>query len=298
MKRGEVNLEVINHLQQIESTNYTVCNYIQCVDTEDRCPLESRRVEICSWMYRFADSCNLCRDLVSRAMSYFDRFLMSMIKSNEYNDSIHRIRITESLFLQLSALVALNLAFKIHSTHEWNLKHMIKLSHGTFELTELIDMERKMLNALAWRLNPPTSAEFVTHFASLLLNMTSNYELANYFDDIVEMAIFLSELALWDSYFLDHKVSLLALASLLNAIELFCSTQKVISISSLTSFRLILESSGLIPRGETLCHIRSRVYEVFSRSECSQEFKCGMLEQPEASQRISQTTFSQVRHQK
>jgi len=121
--------------------------------------------------------------------------------------------------------------------------------------------------------NPPTSAEFVIHLASLLFNMTTSSELVNSIDDVIDMAMFFTELALWDSYFLDHKASSLALASLLNAIDLFHSTEQIINSTSLTAFKLIIESSDLIPCQETLFHLRSRLHQVYSRSEHSQEIE-------------------------
>ena len=293
MSNYHSNLEMINYLQKLEDKNYNVCDYIQFVDMEARCLLESRRIQLCSWMYRFVDSCNLCRGLVSHAMSYFDRFLTEIIIRKDFDVFMCRSRVTESSFLQLAALIALNLAIKLHSKLKWNLKHMIKVSRGMFDLTELIDMERRMLYVLAWRLNPPTSAEFVMHLASLLFNIAARPEVGKYFDDIVDTAIFFTELAVWDSYFLECKAITLAIASLLNAVESFDRTHKFIDMSALTSFTLILESMDLIPNKEILDHVRSRVHEVFSRSEYSEEVTSDTPEQSITSPRIFPVSFSQ-----
>jgi len=287
------NLDMIDNLHQIERTKYIVYDYIQYFDTEDRYLLETRRREICSWMYRFVDSHNLCRDLVSRSMSYFDRFLMTIIIRKDLDVLMHRAHVTESSFLQLAALVSLNLAMKIHSELKLDLRHMIKVSRAKFDLTELIDMERRMLYVLAWRLNPPTSAEFVMHLSSLLFDIAVIPELANHFDDIVNMAIFLTELAMWDSYFIECNASTLAIASLLNAVETINSNKEIINTHSLTSFMIILQSSDFFPHQETLHNVRSRVHGIFFESKCGKEVTDDMLEQSATSQCISLTRISQ-----
>lgn len=288
MDNYSANLEMIKHLRKLETTNYIACNYIQFVDIEFRCLLESRRIDICSWMYRFVDSCNVSRDLVFRAMSYFDRFLTTIIIRKDFDILMYRARVTDSSFLQLAALIALNLAIKLHSERKWDLKFMIKLSRGKFHLAELIDMERQMLYVLAWRLNPPTSAEFVMYLSLLLFNLAERREV----DDIVDRAIFFTELAVWDSYFIECNAFTLAIASLLNAVQSFDNTHNFIDSSSLTSFTFILESLDLIPDEETLHGVRSRVHEVFSRSVCSQEVTSSMPEQSITSPLVLPANFS------
>ena len=256
----EAQLETMYCLHQVERKNYIIFNYVQFLGANERERLESRRSAICSWMYRFADSCDLCRDLVSRAMSYFDRFVMAILIQR--NDLFDPIQVDNSSFLQLSALIALNLAIKIHGTLRLDLKDMINVSHGNFDLTKLIDMERHMLCALSWRLNFPTSSEFVLRLGFLMFTKVDG-SLKNHFDDIMDTAIYFTELAVWDSYFLEYKASTLAIACLSNAIEsLGIARDKTRSF--LSALALILDSLDMIPHRECLYLVRSRVQDVCS----------------------------------
>jgi len=270
MMRAETALETIHHLHRTEEkTNYILCDYFQRLNPKTRGLLQTRRLEICSWMYRFADTNNICRDLVSRAMSYFDRFVTSLLMSKENLGS--PTRVNESSFLQLIALIALNLAIKMHSALQWDLKYMIEASRGNFDLTELIDMERRMLCALSWRLNFPTSAEFVLCLGSLLLSATDR-SLKKYLNGVIDCAIFLTELVVWDSYFLEYKASTIAIACLLNAAESLSIIQQDRN-DYFSSMVLNLDSLDMIPSGVNLHLVRSRVQEVFSRSEHSEKFQ-------------------------
>ena len=256
----EAQLETMYCLHQVERKNYIIFNYVQFLGANERERLESRRSAICSWMYRFADSCDLCRDLVSRAMSYFDRFVMAILIQR--NDLFDPIQVDNSPFLQLSALIALNLAIKIHGTLRLDLKDIINVSRGNFDLTKLIDMERHMLCVLSWRLNFPTSAEFALRLGFLMFTEVDR-SLKNHFDDIMDTAIYFTELAVWDSYFLEYKASTLAIACLSNAIEsLGIARDKTRSF--LSALALILDSLDMIPHRECLYLVRSRVQDVCS----------------------------------
>jgi len=265
------NFDTISHLIQIEKTTYMLYNYIQFLEPKDAALLESRRVEICSWMYRFVDSYDLCRDVVYRAMSYFDRFLMTLLARRDEEVPNNPSRVIESSFLQLASMTALNLAIKLYSPLKWNTSNMIKCSRGKFTLAHIISMERQMLHVLVWRVNPPTSTEFIMYFTSLVFDITGRPDLANHFNDIVDMATFFTELSVWDSYFLEHKSSTVAIASMLNATESLDNNLPISSTSFTTLFINVLQSLDLLPCEDALYHVQSRLQEDYSRSADNQD---------------------------
>ena len=265
MREGETKLETLYHLYQLEKKSYGSCNYLKFVDIKGRELLEYRRPEICSWMYRFVDSYNLCRDLVSRAMSYFDRFLMGILMRK--GSLVNPPGYNKSSFLQLTALISLHLAIKIHSKFRLEFRHMIRASRRKFDVMELVNMERHMLYVLAWRLNPPIGAEFVMQLGSLL---SSKIEptLKNHFSSIINTAIFFAELAVWDSYFLQYKASTVAIACLFNAAESLDTISQDERKSILDSLNFILDQFDVKPK-ENLYPVCLKIHEVFSNRERS-----------------------------
>ena len=76
-----------------------------------------------------------------------------------------------------------------------------------------------MICIIFWRLNPPTITEFVINLSSILSNIVARPDIANNFDNVVEMEIVFTKLNLWDRYFIDFKASTLNFASSLNTVE-------------------------------------------------------------------------------
>jgi len=258
-------IDNISHLKQIEKSSYITKNYMQCFNPKDAGLLEARRVEICSWMYRFVDSYDLCRDIVARAISYLDRFLMKMLELNNPSYAV------EGSFLQLASLTALNISIKLFSPLKWNINGMIKCSRGKFNVEQIISNEREMLQALDWRLNPPTSTEFITLITSVVFDKTGRPELENVFNKIYDMATFYTELSVWDSYFLEHVPSTVAIASILNSTESLDKNVPVGNISLTSLFISTLQSLDILPCEEALYLAQSILHEDYLRSADNQD---------------------------
>lgn len=92
-------------------------------------------------------------------------------------------------------------------------------------------MEFKILEALKWRLHPPTQYSFVSHMVEFLPGQVP--EIVR--KEVYEMSKYLTELAVCDSYFIAVPNSVVALASVLNVLEDTNITR--ISASSLESFK-------------------------------------------------------------
>lgn len=267
-----MNMDRFSYLKLIEENSYTIYNYMQYINPKDAELLESRRVEICAWMYRFVDSYDLCRDIVARAMSYLDRFLVAMLTRQNKNGDLNTPSFAiESSLLQLASMTALNIAIKLTSPLKWNTNHMIRCSRGKFTLNQIISMEHQMLHVLAWRLNPPTSSEFIMLVTSLVFEVAGRPELANFFSDVGDMATFFTELSVWDSFFLEHMPSTVAIASILNSTESLDNNLPVGNTSLTSLFINALQSLDILPCEEALHLAQSRLHEDYLRSEDNQD---------------------------
>jgi hypothetical protein len=77
------------------------------------------------------------------------------------------------------------------------------------------EMELKVLQALGWKLHPPTLYSFVSHLM-LLLPLEAH---ASVRKEMFELSRYLTELAVCDTYFVSTKKSTVAFASILNVMD-------------------------------------------------------------------------------
>lgn len=163
------------------------------------------REKICEWCYQVVDHCNIDRDVVSIALSYFDRYL-----------SCHTsIADTDTVF-QLVAMTSIYLAVKLHSTRKISISSISSLSKGCFRVDQILKMEICIIKSLRWHLNPPTP--------SIYLNVVNPLIDASVIDpqasfEIAELSRYLLELSVCDGYFIDMKPSSIAYAAILVAME-------------------------------------------------------------------------------
>jgi transcription initiation factor TFIIIB Brf1 subunit/transcription initiation factor TFIIB len=144
----------------------------------------------------------LGRDVVSYAMSYFDR----IVPHYGINDTL----------VQLVAMTCLYLAVKVHCSEAISPESMIALSRGSFQQDQVIKMERIVLRGLNWHLNPATSHLFLEIFFSTSTS-TDDDEVMT---EIKETASYLLELAVCDSFFINVKPSSISRAAILAAMDI------------------------------------------------------------------------------
>jgi len=214
-------------------------------------------------MYDVIDNFGLCREIVYVAISYLDRFLCSLLKSEEYRESPKRA-IGVELF-QLASLTSLYLSIKIHNPQKMNVKNMAQLSR--FHASQICWMERHMLSVLSWNVHPPTTMEFSRKFMSLLSNVSHVQErfiVCHYIQKVFELSEFLLELSVWDPYFICLQPSTTAIAAVLNAMEIvhYDLSQKFQPI-----FMEILRCTGMQPKLSNLADYRNRLHEDYLCSE-------------------------------
>jgi len=107
------------------------------------------RRKMCIWSFRVVDHFNIPRDVVSTAMSYYDRFLSNL--DSDYS----------SRQASLVGLTALFMAIKVTQRRHEPIATFELISSGKFTCQEIEDMERRMLFGLKWNLTPPTHENFI-----------------------------------------------------------------------------------------------------------------------------------------
>ena len=120
---------------------------------------------------------------------------------------------------QLAAMTALYLAIKLYepeTLQSLQISSLIELGHGYFHADHIEVMEVAMLQALTWRVRPPTPYAFCRE----LMQLVSSDITPRARKEIAEMAKFLTELSVCNYYFVTRKPSSIALASIINAFEL------------------------------------------------------------------------------
>ena len=160
------------------------------------------REKICEWCYQVVDHFDFNREVVSVAMNYLDRYLAT--------------RTVNRRIFQLAAMTALYLAIKLFEPGKLKMSSLIDLSRGYFLAEHIVTMEDSMLQSLKWYVHPPTSFAFCRDF----MRLVSGDIAPRARHDVNELARFMTELSVCDYWFIAKKPSSIALAALINAIEL------------------------------------------------------------------------------
>jgi Cyclin, N-terminal domain/Cyclin, C-terminal domain len=162
----------------------------------------SWRQKIIEWMYGVIDHCSLRRDSVAVATHYLDL-------------CVEKRLITSRHEFQLAAMTALQLAIKMYDSTMVKLDSLVKLGRGQFKEEDVVEMEKKMLDALQWQVHPPTPVCFLRQFLRLLPSTVapmSRYMLA-------EVTRFISEVSVCLYKFVKYPPSSVAYAGMLIAID-------------------------------------------------------------------------------
>lgn len=162
------------------------------------------RDKICEWCYNLVDHYELARESVAVAMNIVDRFVSS------------RFTTITSQTYRLLAVAAIHIAIKLVSPWKLRMDHLLDLCMGKYTAADIASMELTVLDALSWKVHPPTSAEF----CSQLIDSSFTESTPHVLNDLQDRARYLTELAVCDYFFVTHKASSVALASIMCALEL------------------------------------------------------------------------------
>ena len=160
------------------------------------------REKICEWCYQVVDHFDFSREVVAVALAYLDQYLST--------------RTVNRRIFQLAAMTALYLAIKLYEPGKLRMASLIDLSRGYFVADHVSTMEESMLQSLKWRVHPPTPFSFVRDLMRLVsgdLNSRTRH-------DVHELARFLTELSVCDYWFVTRKPSAMAMAAIINSLEL------------------------------------------------------------------------------
>ncbi|KAL3794571.1 hypothetical protein HJC23_008027 [Cyclotella cryptica] len=120
------------------------------------------RQQLCQWAYSILSACSFDNSIGSVAFSYFDRFLSS-------HHPRAKFAMTSRHEFQLAFVTALVLALKVRCGMNVELDFVSdRICCGLYPQEDLVEMEKEMLMALGWRLNGPTSHDFIEYFVELL----------------------------------------------------------------------------------------------------------------------------------
>jgi len=220
-------------------------------DDGDKLFNEEWRETISEYLYRFVDCYEIPREMVSISMCYFDRYCATRANRCSREET------------HLAAVTSLYLAIKIHNTQKLMIQDLVRLTKGQFGVHEFKTMERDILSALRWRMNPPTPTAFIQHLLDFLPSSQVDPSLINY---LYQVSQYLVELSVCDSYFVWHKPSSVAFASILVALEKVCHND--ISEAVLCTF---VEHIAIFAKIHYNCsdvaNLRARLRELYSESE-------------------------------
>lgn len=169
----------------------------------------SSRKKMCNWSFQLADVTGLSRLAVSRSMDYLDRFVA--VKGRALRNDAREY--------QLAAMTSLYIAIKLYEPLSMDAGLLAEISAGCYTTEEILDMESRILNALGWRMNVPTSQEFACLLLGLLNPEGFDYDLQT-LACLLDMSKFQCELATADyDLSMQCKPSVIALASILNSLD-------------------------------------------------------------------------------
>lgn len=145
-------MATISAMRQQEETAYTKRDWTQMNGaTVD---LECRRIMI-SWCFTVAQFCSVSRETVEIAIALSDRFMV--FTKHDVDRATY----------QLVWLASLYTAAKVHEPSALAPSLVAKFSDGLFTARDVQTMEVQLLQALKWRVNPPTCASFVRSLLQL-----------------------------------------------------------------------------------------------------------------------------------
>ncbi len=163
----------------------------------------SCRQKICHWTYSVVDHFHLSRETVAISIDLFDRYFATKGNKCDANTAL------------LVSLTTLNIAAKVTEKKKFKISFLAELSRNSFSPNDIRDMETKILSTLSWLVHPPTPMDFVNELMEFMPVSVSSKAC----QDILELVRYNTEVAVCDSYFIEHDSSSIALAAILNVLQ-------------------------------------------------------------------------------
>ena len=166
------------------------------------------RNQMAAWCFQVVDVCKLSHESIEITMSLVDRFLSTPQGTKARSDRCA---------FQLACMGALYTAVKIHEPQAMTPSLVSRLSNGAYSSSDIEEMERTLLEALQWTVNPPTAHCFTRHLMELLpQEILADARMKQVILDLTLLQI---ELSISNSLFVTANASSVAYASIMNAME-------------------------------------------------------------------------------
>lgn len=249
---SEQTIETIHAMRQQEERGYSVVDYLShlskttaALDT----PVDaSCRHVMAKWCNEIADFCDYKKETVEIAMNCLDRFMAT--------PSGQEILLDRNLY-QLAAMTALYSSVKIHEQEAMDPNLVSNLSRGAHSPQAVEAMESKMLAAIQWRVNPPTTMSFVRSMIELV---PDELLLSSEKDGIFDVTQFQTQMIVTNYDFCKFDASSIAFACVLNAIE-----SVVDNDISCTNFETTMAKYLLVDNA-CVRDLRMAIYELLDNS--------------------------------
>lgn len=213
-------MEILDRLTVLRANEgsefYKCCHYLSSANRRSKAEVKVWRQWYIKWMFNVADHFRLGREVVSYAAAYIDKFA----------SEDHSILSSKEEFTVL-AITCMFMAVKIYSTLEnasaISASNLVLLTEGKFTEEDILQMERRVLDVLQWKLYPPTSVCFLREYVQLLP-----------FDIIVasnaaELSKFILEVSVTKYTYIKYPPSVRAYAALSVALECLPETRRIIN---------------------------------------------------------------------
>lgn len=165
------------------------------------------RKAMVSWCCTVVDYLDFERDTVVMALSCLDRYLETSVGSK---------CLLEPKQFKIAGMTCLYTAIKAHEPEAIEPELVVELSGGLCEMEDIEATERTILEALDWRINPPTALSFCRHLLAVVPSCVLN---AHAKESLLDLAQVQTELAVCDNRLVTSPPSLVALACIFNALE-------------------------------------------------------------------------------
>ena len=134
-------------------------------------------------------------------------------------------------------MTALYIAIKLHERVLFGSDFFAAISKGVYSDDELERTEIHIWQGLSWRVNAPTSIQMSQHILSLVSSRIHPVRKLDdhAWSDVLNEVRYHSEHAVRDYYFCTHRSSTVAIAAILNAIELLRREDRAVSSADCAS---------------------------------------------------------------
>mmetsp|Transcript_8990 Transcript_8990/g.10415 ORF Transcript_8990/g.10415 Transcript_8990/m.10415 type:complete len:299 (-) Transcript_8990:153-1049(-) len=163
----------------------------------------SSRMKICRWTFNVVDHFDFSRKTAVISMNLFDRFMAT--RGNRCDPDV----------ALLTAITTIYIAVKLHENKKIRPCSLSKLSRGQFSSNDIEEMEREILKDLSWLVHPPIAIDFLDSLLTFLpeeIHDSTKYS-------ILENARYLTELSVFDPYFIEHHASTVAFSAILSVLD-------------------------------------------------------------------------------